>query len=139
MEGVPQKGKQNFPCTQKSVLNRGSGFDKLRADLVFAIGYGLGQRVSVTRHPFAGTARGRPRRLSLSKPAGLETDQAAHGEGDPPWYSPTYARNGRWIANKSSLCSTPSVVVFPPELPVATVSPPERPGAVQGAPAFGAA
>jgi hypothetical protein len=50
------------------------------------------------------------------------------------------ARNGRWIAGKSSLYFTRSgVVVFPPEPPVVTVLPAERPADVKGAPAFGAA
>ena len=33
----------------------------------------------MTRHPFAGTARGRPRRLSLSEPASFETDNWVTG------------------------------------------------------------
>jgi hypothetical protein len=48
--------------------------------LLLAIRYDLGQRISVTRHPFAGTALGRPRRLSLSNPAVQETDGVAHEE-----------------------------------------------------------
>jgi hypothetical protein len=59
--------------SRESFLKRRSESDELHDDLLFAIRCGLGQRISVTRHPFAGTARGRPRRLSLSKPAGLET------------------------------------------------------------------
>ena len=46
---------------------------------------------------------------------------------------PFKARNGRWIAGKSSGCRTPSVVVFPPEPPVAAMLLEERPGAVKGA------
>jgi len=50
------------------------------------------------------------------------------------------ARTGRWIAGKSSLSFIRSgVVVFPPEPPVATILPAERPAAVKGAPALGAA
>jgi hypothetical protein len=53
---------------------------------------------------------------------------------------PFIARNGRWIAGKWWLCFTrPGVVGFPPEPPVAVAFSPERTGAVQGAPVFGAA
>ncbi|HEY1220953.1 MAG TPA: hypothetical protein VGF03_18565, partial [Bryobacteraceae bacterium] len=87
----------------KSLLKRGNGSDELLNDLLLAIRCGLGQRisVSVTRHPFAGTAQGRPRRLSLSEPAGLETDGVAHEEASLLVAVPVMARNGRWIAGKS--------------------------------------
>lgn len=61
-----------------------------------------GQRVSVTRHPFAGTARGRPRRLSLGKPAGLETDYEAYRMYMHPCAVPIYARTGRRIFGSST-------------------------------------
>ena len=75
----------------------------------------------------------------MCKPAGLETDGVAHKEASLPVAVPWKARNGGWIAGKSSLGGTPSRVVFPPEPPIAILLPSERPGAVQGAPAFGAA
>jgi len=75
----------------------------------------------------------------LSKPAGLETDGVAHKEAGLLVAVPFTARNGRWIAGKSSLCCTRLAVVFPPEPPVAITLPAERPGAVKGAPVFGAA
>jgi len=78
--------------------------------------------------------------LSLSEPAGLETDGVAHEEASLPVAVPLVARNGRWIAGKSSLCCTGlAVVVFQPEPPVAAGSPAERPAGVKGAPGFGAA
>lgn len=122
-----------------SFLKRGLGSDKLCADLPLAIRYACDPRVSGARHPFAGTAQSRPRSLSLGKPAGPETDAVAHEEETLPVADPFQAGNGRWIANKSSLGCTPSVVVFPPEPPVADILPAERPAAVKGAPALGAA
>jgi hypothetical protein len=84
----------------------------------------------VTRHPFAGTAQRRPRRLSLSEPAGLETDGVAHEEEGLPVAVPSKARNGRWIAGKWLACCTQlDVVVFPPARAVPA----------NGAPALGAA
>jgi len=76
----------------------------------------------------------------LGEPAGLETDGVAHEEASLPVAVPFKARTGRWIAGKPWLRRTQSaVVVFPPEPPVVVATPAERPGAVKGAPAFGAA
>jgi len=53
----------------------------------------------------------------LGKPAGLETDDVAHEEASLPVAVPDQARNGRWIAGKSSRRFTHSGVVIPPPEP----------------------
>ena len=94
----------------------------------------------MTRHPFTGTANGRPRRLSLSKPAGLETRASAQREVELPHAAPPEARNGRRIAGGLWVCPTSNGrVVFPPEPPVVSRHEPERTTAVKGAPGVGAA
>ena len=76
----------------------------------------------------------------MGKPAGLETDGVAHKEPGFPVAVPETARNGRWIASKSWLDPTqPGRMRIPPEPPVAIISAAERPAAVKGAPAVGAA
>jgi hypothetical protein len=59
----------------------------------------------------------------LGEPAGLETDDVAHEEASLPVTVPAKARNGRWIAGKSSRRFTHSgVVISPPEPPDDDVS-----------------
>ena len=57
---------------------------------------------SVARHPFAGTVKPRPRRLSESKPADLKTDDRVYWESELPCTVPTNVRTGWWTADRTN-------------------------------------
>ena len=99
----------------------------------------FGQRISVTRHPFAGTAQSRPRRLSLEQPAGLETTVRAH-QKTGLLRAVSTARTGRRIAEQIVARYSPDGSHFQrPPFPLLSRGCWEHEGTVQGAPQFGAA
>jgi hypothetical protein len=78
--------------------------------------------------------------LNLGKPAGLETAKKAHREKNLRRAAPqTRGTAGGSLTNRCVATNCQGVVIFPPEPPVASRLPAERPGAVKGAPGFGAA
>jgi hypothetical protein len=84
--------------------------------------------------------------LNLGKPAGLETAKMAHREENLRRAAPqTRGTAGESLINRCFTTHRGVLVIFPPEPPVASMLPAERPGARgtrfsgSGAPAFGAA
>jgi len=78
--------------------------------------------------------------LNLGEPAGLETAKMAHRKASLRRAAPqTRGTAGESLINRCLFAHCRVLVIFPPEPPVAPILPAERPGAVKGAPVFGAA
>ena len=100
----------------------------------------FGQRSSVTRHPFAGTAQGRPRRLSLEQPASkqLSGPIRRRSSSGSPQLRGTAGGSLRKSWRALDRSQDGSNFQRPP-FPLLSRGCWEQVGTVQGAPQFGAA